>query len=119
MIMKKTILFLLGFLFFFLSTLDVQAQCSLEANSIVCPFEKIFISFNSEATFNSITVSAFNQTGSINIPALIQNKTNTSAEVIFLEQGNAEIVIQYYQNGDIVDVCNQNVMVFVVNQYLL
>ena len=92
--------------------MNIHAQCNLEANATVCPFEKIFISYNTEATFNSVTVSAFNQTGSMNIPALIQNKTNTTAEIIFLEQGNAEIVIQYYQNGDIVDVCNQNIMVF-------
>lgn len=78
----------------------------------MCPFEKIFISYSSEATFNSVTVSAFNQTGNTNTPALIQNKTNSSAALIFLEQGNAEIIIQYYQNGAIVGVCNQNVMVF-------
>ncbi|MFT4534564.1 MAG: hypothetical protein ACI9P5_001925 [Saprospiraceae bacterium] len=110
--MKNTILFLLGSMSFLFSSTTVQAQCNLEANSIVCPFEKIFISYNSDAPFNSVKVSAFNQTGTINIPALIQNKTDASAEIIFLEQGNAEIVIQFYQNATVVDVCNQNVMVF-------
>lgn len=110
--MKKTILFLLGFLSSFLCIINVQSQCTLDANSIVCPLEKIFISYSIVETYSYVTVSAFNQTGNINIPALIQNKTNTSAEIIFLEQGNAEIVIRYYDNGSIVDICNQNVMVF-------
>lgn len=109
--MKKpihTLLSLLGILIF---SLSVEAQCDLISQSTVCPLENISITFSSESTYNNVIVSAFNQIGNTNIPALIQNETETTADVIFLESGNAEIVIQYYQNGDLVDICNQNIIV--------
>ena len=110
--MKKPIHLLLGLLCSFLSIVNINSQCSLDANSIVCPFEKMSISYSTEETYSFVTVNAFNQTGNMNIPALIENKTDTTAEIIFLEPGNAEIVIRYYHEGSIIAICNQNVIVF-------
>jgi len=110
--MKRPRRILFGILCSLLSIISIDAQCSLDVNSVVCPFETMSISFSTEETYSFVTVNAFNQTGTMNIPALIENKTDTTAEVTFLQSGNAEIVIRYYHEGSIVSICNQNVIVF-------
>lgn len=109
--MKKPLFTLLVF-FAIIQSICAQEQCFLEGASIVCNGERVTVQFDTDVTFTEIKIDAFTVVGGTQVIALQENKTNNSADIIFLAGGDAEIVIRYLNGNTLVALCNLNVFVF-------
>ena len=110
--MKKPILTLLVILTSIFKGFG-QVPCTVDGPSIVCNQERVTILYSLEGVnFDEIRIDAFTVVNGTQILALQENVTNESADIIFLAGGDAEIVVRYYNDDQIVSFCNLNVFVF-------
>ncbi|MDF1697434.1 MAG: T9SS type A sorting domain-containing protein [Saprospiraceae bacterium] len=90
-----------------------QIPCSIDGPLIVCNEERVTIEFDADVPeFTEIIIDAFTVVNGTQVLAIQENVTNTTADIIFLSGGDAEIVIRYINGTQTVAVCNKNVFVF-------
>ena len=108
---KKPISTLLLFTFF-LTGLFSQSPCTIDAPSIACVGERLFIQFDTDVSFDDVKVDAYTVVNGTQELAIKENTTNNSVEIIFITGGDSEIVVRFLVGGTLVAICNHNVFVF-------
>lgn len=108
--MKKPILVLLC-LVFGISIATSQNNCNIEGQGIACKGEKVIVQYTTDAEYTDIKIDAFTVFGGTQELAIVENITGNSAEIIFVEGGDAEIVVRFLDGSDLTSICNLNVFV--------
>ena len=108
--MKKPILIIFA-LFVLIQNGFSQFQCALNAPSIVCNEERITIFYDTDATFTQVKIDAFTVINGTQVIAIQENKTDTSADIVFLAGGDAEIIVRFLNGNSLTSLCNANVFV--------
>ena len=110
--MKKPIFTILAIFTLLFSAYGQITKCSLEGQNIACKDERVTIQFDTDADYTEIKIDAFTVINGTQVIAIQENITDTSADIIFLAGGDAEIVVRFLDGNTLTSLCNLNVFVF-------
>ncbi len=113
--MKKIVLLIIFFTFHLV--VAYTQSCNITGNTTACINNTYKVLFDTDIEYNTYSIDAFTNSNGPNIDAIVSNQTENSANIIFLEGGLGNILIQYYDNGIVVSSCVINIQILGGSSY--